>query len=424
MSIRRYVCLLLAASAFAQDLDSPDIKERVKAVRGYRNASPDAIPTLQPRLDDAEPEVRLETVRSLVSIGTQYSLDPLVKAAGDNDPAVQIAAADGLVNFYVPGYVQTGMGRLSATLRGRFDRENRDIVDPWITVRPDVITALGKLTRGGASMESRANAARAVGILRGKEAVPDLLEALQTKDTAVLFEVLIALQKIGDKSAGPRVITLLRDLVERVQVAAIETVGILRTSEANPDLQRAFDSAKSSRVRTAALTSMAMLPDPKNRPWFDRGFQDKDDKIRAAAAEGYGRLKQESDAPTLRTAFDEEKKMLPRLGIAFALVSIGDHKREQFSPLTYLVNTLNTKSYREVAEIYLRELTREPAIRAEVHQFIANATGQEKMGLARVLALTGDTESLKQLEWISKDSNPEVAAEGLSAVKSLRSRLN
>ena len=87
-------------------------------------------------------------------------------------------------------------------------------------------------------MESRANAARAVGILRGKEAIPDLLEALQTKDTEVLFESLIALQKIGDTSAGPRVVSLLRDLVERVQVAAIETVGLLKTREAVPDLQK------------------------------------------------------------------------------------------------------------------------------------------------------------------------------------------
>jgi HEAT repeat protein len=56
-------------------------------------------------------------------------------------------------------------------------------------------------------LESRANAARAVGILRGKPAVPELLEAMQTKDTQVIYEALIALQKIGDVSAGTKAMT-------------------------------------------------------------------------------------------------------------------------------------------------------------------------------------------------------------------------
>ena len=33
------------------------------------------------------------------------------------------AAIDGLVNFYVPGYVQTGVSKFSSSIRGRFDRE-------------------------------------------------------------------------------------------------------------------------------------------------------------------------------------------------------------------------------------------------------------------------------------------------------------
>ena len=211
------------------------------------------------------------------------------------------------MNFYVPGYVQTGMAKFSSSIRSRFDRENKDIVEPWVTVRADVIEALGKLARGGSSMESRANAARAVGILRGKAALPDLVEALQTKDTQVLYEILIAFQKIADPSAGPRAIPLLRDLEERVQIAAIDTVGLLRTREAIPDLQKVFDAAKSIKVRRAALTSLAMLPDPQNRQYLDRGFKDKDDKLRSAAAEGYARLGNQADVQQLQTAFDEER---------------------------------------------------------------------------------------------------------------------
>lgn len=424
MVFRRYVLLLIAASVFGQDLQSPTPKERAKALRSLRNAGTEAIPTVTPLLSDADPEVRLEAVRTIVSIGTQHSLDPLVTATGDNDPEVQVLATDGLVNFYVPGYVQTGIGRLGASVRNRFDRENRDVLDPWITVRPDVIEALGKLARGGSSLESRANAARAIGILRGKAAIPDILQSLQTKDTKVLFEALIALQKIGEPSAGPRVMILLRDLDERVQIAAIETVGLLRTREAIPDLQKTYDSAKSVRVRRAALTSLAMLPDPKNRPHFERGFQDKDEKIRAAAAEGFARLNQPRDVPTLQKAFEEESKMAPRLAMAFALVALGQTETGEFAPLTYLVNTLNSRQHHEIAEAYLTELSRRPEIRTALHQFVAKATRDEKIGLARILAVAGDKDSVAHVERISKDPDSEVAGAGLRALKTLRARLN
>jgi HEAT repeat protein len=413
-----------AGTLYAQDLKSSEPKERIKAVRAFRGAGSEAIAILTPLLSDSDREVRNETVRAIVSIGTQHSLDPLITATRDNDPEIQIAAVDGLVNFYVPGYVQTGVAKFSSSIRGRFDRENRDVVDPWVTVRPEVVTAIGKLARGGASMESRANAARAVGILRGKDALPDLVDALQTKDTEVLYEILIAFQKIADPSVGPRAVPLLRDLVERVQLGAIETVGLLRTRDAIPDLQKVFDSSKSVKVRRAALTSLAMLPDPNNRPFFDRGFTDRDDKIRAAAAEGYARLGDKSDVQKLKPAFDEESKMNARLGIAFALVALGETKTEEFSPLTYLVHTFNSRQYRGVVEGYLLELARQPQIRPALYQFVAKGTRDEKIGLARIFAVAGDNEAVAQVEWISKDSDSEVAQEGLRALKALRARLN
>lgn len=424
MHIGYCALFLLAVSAFGQDLQSTDPKERAKAARSYRESGADAIPTLVPLLSDPERDVRLEAVRSIVTIGTQHSLDPLILILRDSDPEIQIRATDGLVNFYVPGYVQTGMAKWTSSIRGRFDRENRDVVDNWITVRPEVIKELGGLAKSGASMESRANAARAIGILRGKAALPDLVASLQSKDTAVLYEALIAMQKIGDSSAGPRARPLLRDLDERVQIAAIETVGLLRATDSIEDLQKVFDSSKSVRVRRAALTSLAMLPDPSSRPLFERGFKDKDDKIRAAAAEGFARLNQPGDAPMLQEAFDAEEKMAARLGIAFALVALGQTKTEELSPLTYLVNTLNSRAYHDVVEPYLMELGRRPDVRNQLYTFVAKATRDEKIGLARILAVTGDRESVAQLEWISKDGDKQVAQEGLRALKAIRARLN
>ena len=119
--------------------------------------------------------MRVEAVKQLTDA---RALDALILATHDNDAEVQIHATDGLVNFYLPGYVQTGFGasikRVGGSIKGKFTDTNDQVIDPYVTVRPDVIAALGALVRGGVSMEARANAARAVGILRGKAAVPDL----------------------------------------------------------------------------------------------------------------------------------------------------------------------------------------------------------------------------------------------------------
>src|SRR5207302_9058262 len=176
------------------------------------------------------------------------ALDPLVRAARDNDPEIQIRATDGLVNFYLPGYVKTGLSgtlqRAGNSVKGKFTDTNDQIIDTFVQVRPDAIEALGKVARGGASIEARANAARAVGILRGQAAIPDLVEALHSKDNRVMYESLVALQKIRDPSVAPRITFLLRDLEERIQVAALETTGILRSREAAPDVRDALEHAR------------------------------------------------------------------------------------------------------------------------------------------------------------------------------------
>jgi HEAT repeat protein len=82
---------------------------RTKDVRDIAKAGSAAIPRLQELLKSPLLDIRIETVKQIIGIGTQRSLDPLTLATRDNDPEVQIRAVDGLVNFYLPGYVETGV---------------------------------------------------------------------------------------------------------------------------------------------------------------------------------------------------------------------------------------------------------------------------------------------------------------------------
>lgn len=274
-------------------------------------------------------------------------------------------------------------------------------------------------------MEVRANAARAVGILRGKAALPDLYESLRSKDNAVLYESLIAIQKIRELESGPKIQYLLNDLHDKVQIAAIETTGMLRNKAAISDLRTVLERARNVKIQRAAITALAMMPDEQNRPLFQKYFQEKDEGLRGAAAEGLGRLKNLSDVPDIERAFESENKMGARLSIAFAMVMLGRTELSEFSPLQYLINTLNSRSYRDSAEPLLVECTRDKAVREAVYPALSSATATkvEKLRLLRVLGESGDKDTMKVLEPFKEDTDAEIALEGSKAVRSISARL-
>jgi HEAT repeat protein len=416
------VALVLIASASAQEV-RPDVHP--KDVREIGKGGSAAVPQLTEFLKSPGTEVRVEAVKQLTEA---RALDALVLACKDDEPEVEIRATDGLVNFYLPGYVQTGLSgslkRFGGGIKGKFTDTNNQVIDRFVTVRPDVIAALGALVRGDAqSTQARANAARALGILRGKAAVPDLVAALRTKDTDILYESLIAMQKIGDQSAGPKIAFLLRDLNPKVQIAAIETTGVLQNQDAAPELIDVLRRSQNASVRRAALGSLAMAPDPKSRATYQQYLNDKDEKLRAGAAEGFARLRDPADVALVEQAWKDEGKTATRVSLAFAMAMLGRTEISEFSPLQFLVNTLNSSAYKGVAEPFLIELARDNGVRKSVYTTLGAATKDEKIGLARVLAMSGDKESVPYLEKLSRDTDPDVAQGGLRALRNLQARL-
>ncbi|MGA3017967.1 MAG: HEAT repeat domain-containing protein [Bryobacteraceae bacterium] len=415
---------LLALAALcpltAQEVKPKDVREAAKAGSA-------AIPKLREFLKNPSGDVRNQAVRELIDIGTARSVDPLIQATRDNDPEIQMLATDGLVNFYSPGYVKGGVAgtvrRVATSIRSKFTDTNDLVIDPFVEVRPEAISALAQLVAGGASLESRANAAHAVGILRGKAAVEQLVEGVHSKDTDLMYESLVALQKIRDESAGPRVAFRLHDLDPKVQIAAIQTVGVLLDKAAVPDLVDALNRTRDPKVKREALTAIAMLPVEQSRALYTQYLQDKDDRLRAAAAEGFARLRNPADLPMLEKAWKDEQKASPRLSLAFAQVMLGKTGLSEFSPLRYLINNLNSAAYTGVALPFLTELARDPAIRQALYAPAISGTRDEKIGLARALAASGDRSSLDVLQRLSKDTDPQVAQEGLRALRSLQSRM-
>jgi HEAT repeat protein len=415
----------MCACSLAQD--SSDSKQRIRTARELSKKGSEAIPKLQPMLSDPDLGVRIEAVKAIVEIDGPASVAPLVQATRDTDAEVQIRATDGLVNYYLPGYVKRGLSasisRMGNVLKSRFTDTNDQVVPAYISVKPEVIEALGKQVHGGASLDCRANAARAAGILRAKAAVPDLIDALHSKDDELMYESLIAIQKIKDPASGPRIIFLLRDLDQKVQLAAIETTGLLKVREALPTLRRVLADAPEIRVKRAALTSIAMIPDPGSRDLYQRYLHDRDDQLRAAAAEGYARLKDPADLPMLQEEFKNEQKRPAQLAAAFALVMQGQTAFSEFSPLRFLCNGLNSAAWKGVAQAYLIEAAREPGVRKTIEQSLKTASKDEKIQTVQILAMSGDKETVPYLDELTRDSDTDVAQAAVNASRTLKARL-
>ncbi len=101
-SSRTFACI-----ARAQDVRPKDVREIGKG-------GSSAIPRLTELLKDPNKDVRLEAVKQLTDA---RALDALLLATHDNETEVQIRATDGLVNFYLPGYVQAGIWQADQTCR-------------------------------------------------------------------------------------------------------------------------------------------------------------------------------------------------------------------------------------------------------------------------------------------------------------------
>jgi HEAT repeat protein len=417
--------ITLSLSAQVALLKDPDPKERAKAAdKVGKEGTSDDIPALAELLDDPVTDVRAEAVGAILRLDTQHSLVPLMRATRDSTPEIQIMATDGLVNFYYPGYVKTGwtaaLKSLGSNIKGRFSEPEPKVVDPYMQsqVSRDVVRAMGRLITGGTSTESRANAARAIGVLRGKEGMPQLVEGLRARESTIIIECVRTIRKIGDKGVGPDMVFLLRDLDEDVQFETARTMGQLQVKEGIPELLNLVERNKEKKIRREALIAVAKMRDQEQRPLFQRYLEDKDKQLRAAAAEGLGRLGNQEDLQSILDAFSREKSESARLSMAFGAVGLGDT-----SFLTYLYDGLNSSFHRLEARPFLTELSRDAGILQQLYKPLATGSNDQKKHIAYVISINGNKESMAHLEKLTHDSDTDVAREAIRALKNLQARL-
>lgn len=417
--------MLAVFAVSAQDwiagLESGDENERVKAVRAMAK-SPDGfrhLDKLAPLLSDDSEEVRAAAVIALMKMRSLEAQPLLIEAAADTSPNVQALAVDGLVSLYVPDYVR--LGRLSAlrsfasSLKSRFSKPSPLVVSAYVDVNPAALEAIANVLLEGSSNEANANAARALGVLRGTDHGAALLEGARSRDSATIIESVLAIKKVQAISAGPDIVFLLRDPVQEVQEAAILTVGQLRTPEAVPQLVQICEGNAKARIRAHALTALAKIPDNGQRRLFTSFLSHRDKLLRAAAAEGLGRVGDPEDKRVVDHQFSIEKAEGVRLSLAFAGVLLGNPLR-----LAYLIEGLNSTARRLEARPFLVELARDPEVLAKLYIPLTTGSVPQRRHLAFVLSQSGTQQSIPHLEDLTRDAVPEVSAAAVEALRVLR----
>lgn len=407
-------------SSAAQDLKSPDAKIRAKAARELgQSGDLTAVAPLAAALTDPSLKVRHEVVLALSSFHSPEALDALITATRDSDAGIRVDAVHGLVGYYTGQTPSFGFiafwQRTWRTAKSRFVEENVR-VDPSVKADPKVVSALVTLLKDTNQIKPAREAADGLGILLARDAVPDLIAAANSSDEDLSVEALNALTKIRDTSAGPKLVGLLDSPDKEVRREAAVTVGMLRASEALPKLQSMYQNGPDPKTREKALEGLSYLGSPITVPMFLQTLWSAHKTYRTLSAEGLARAGDSKALPDLLKAVESEKDGDARLAIQFAITALG---RDDF--LNTMVGELGS-SRGDSAQTYLAELARKPQFLAKLYPYLDNHDAGVRRRLCTVLMYSGDASSVAPLEPLTRDSNSDVAAEAIRALRAVRSR--
>ena len=411
-----------AMNPLAGQLKSPDEKVRIRAARDLgksRDAS--AIPALAEALSDPSQKVRREVILALAQIHQPATLPPLIKATHDNDEENCVLAVQSLVGYYTGVTPTSGVySFFKKEVKRAESRSTPDTtqIDPGVPVDADVITALDTTLKDTRSIQASREAAKGLGILLARAAVPDLVKAAHSSEKGLSLEALNALSKIKDRSAGGELIDLLDSPVKEIKQQACVAIGILRANQAVPKLQSIFETETDPKSKEMAMEGLAYVGDPVSTPTFTKALSSDDKVIRTSAAEGLARAADPKTLAELEKAVITEKDAGAKLAMEFAMTSLG-----KFDYMNDIVNDLSTKTWGDVAQSYLIELARIPGFLSRLYPYLQSPNAGVRSRLCNVLMFSGDQTSLDQLDRLSHDPNGDVSAQALRAKSALRARL-
>ena len=410
------------------DLDHPDGDRRKAAAKllGQHKAGR-AVPGLIELTDDSDGLIRMAAIRALVRINDPRALDTYIRLTQDSRQDIQEKAIEGIINIYIveEGGFITALTKVVETVNPFSDDYNPLIVEPYVAVSQDAKDALAELLSWHVS-GIRKDAAIALGILRAHSALSAIQDAVARESSdSVKVELIRALYKIGEPSAGQAIIPLILDPDKKVHDEAIFALGRLQVAEAAPQLKQLYESGVEERrkvlgfvpvsgkddLQKKLLEALAYIGDPSCQELFSNALADPREAYRLYAAEGLGRIGDSGDITVVTRQYHREESGKVKLALNYALYHMG---REEH--LIEIVGNLN----RDQAYYYLLEM--DAGDIPKLYPFLKESNHSICVRLLEIVGLRGDPSAVPIILEMAESPNTQLASAANLALRRIEGR--
>lgn len=248
-----------------------------------------------------------------------------------------------------------------------------------------------------------------------------LLRLASTQVLGVLFEAVLRSDQANPDmiavrtAAGDQVIAGMNDTDLDVRLASIRAVGEMRHERAVQSLIDLFAYYKSGGLAYASLGALAKIGHPGSLNVLAATLQNKDEQLRGLAAAGIGRTGDKNAIYTMETASARDKSGHVQLALAFSQARNGD-----LAQIVTVAEGFKKGSLAPAAFDYLVELG--PPIADALAPIASHRDAKVRAGVAEVLGIIGNQQSVFVVQSLSRDKNAKVAAAGLRSAKRLSPR--
>jgi len=392
------------------NLKSPNASTRREAAGELgRSRRREAITPLAALVRDPDAKVRLEVVRALRELRDLSAVPAMVTSLSDGEAQIREEAIGSLVEMYSDRDRGNPVGRFLELFSDEFDRSSVPI---HAAVDPAVIRALSNELRDD-EKDIREEAAYALGILNGTEALPALVAALKDPEAGVRGAAATAIGKIGSAEDGRALVPLLSDESTAVRNRVLQAIGVLHVKEAGPALRQLYEANRRKEGSIRILAALSRIGDPAQADLFQELVQDPDPEKKRLAIEGLGRISDSSRLPAFKKDYQREKNEELRLAYSFALTLLGDRAFLDTIVLSLPSRTLGSRS-----RSYLLEMG--PAILPELYPYLNDPEAEIRASLCDIIASFGDPDAIPRLAPLINDPSQTVADKANRAVERLR----
>ena len=407
------------------DLKNPDpIRRRDAAKLLGDNKVQKATPDLVAAAPDADPAVRREIALALDKMLDMRALPGFITLSADSEKDIRERCIVGIINLYIPkesGLV-VSLNKVADFFNPWSDEWAEVMVEPGIKVDAGAVVALqGRLQDADEGL--RLKAARALGILKARPAVPELLAALERDQSyAMKFEIIRSLRKIGDDSVASKLNPYMTYKDNKTRNEAVFALGRFRSTEAVPEMMRLYEKERSLPAKLVdktycevLLDALAFIADPSAKDLFIKEKQNPEEMLRLHAYEGLARLADPAMVTDISRDWLNEKKPHIKTAQAYALYRMG---RKEY--LDVVVNCLGNGNTNSEARMLLLELTT-----SELPELYAQTKNQDvnvREGLAEILGLIGDDRAISVLQNLANDRRGQITAMANQAMRRINGR--